>query len=145
MNLNSTMDRFRTVGISRFQFWLILQICKNAIEIINRWSAVDILFFKMKHKKCLLSWGWSQTLLLSLGGFTALFFILIIDKKDWQIKMMAVFFFFPHPSSHSQTLYIVHRPAREMELSFSSGKDSGGYPRDDSRGYPRDEVEWIIS
>ena len=29
--LYSTMYRFRTVGISRFQFWLILQIYKNAI------------------------------------------------------------------------------------------------------------------
>ena len=37
MYLNSTMDRFRTVqGISRFQFVLIMQICKDAIELTSR-------------------------------------------------------------------------------------------------------------
>ena len=28
---NSMMDRFRTVGLSLFQFWLILEICKDAL------------------------------------------------------------------------------------------------------------------
>ena len=36
MYLYSTMDRFRTVGISRVQFWLILQIRKDAIELTSR-------------------------------------------------------------------------------------------------------------
>ena len=30
-----SMDRSRTVGISRFQFLLILQICKDAIELAS--------------------------------------------------------------------------------------------------------------
>ena len=34
--LDSTMDCFQTVGISRFQFWLILQIRKDAIELTSR-------------------------------------------------------------------------------------------------------------
>ena len=34
--LNSTMDCFQTVGISRFQSWFILQIFKDAIELTSR-------------------------------------------------------------------------------------------------------------
>ena len=36
MYINSTMDRFRTVGISRFQILLILQIYKDAIDPTSR-------------------------------------------------------------------------------------------------------------
>ena len=39
--LNSTMVRFRILGISRFQFWLILQICKGAIELPPRQKVLE--------------------------------------------------------------------------------------------------------
>ena len=45
----STMDHFRTVGISRFQFRLILQICncKDVIELTSTFSRQDVrLYFK---------------------------------------------------------------------------------------------------
>ena len=47
MYLNSTIDCFRTVGISRFQFQLILQIRKNEIDLTSRqalfskWSKIS--------------------------------------------------------------------------------------------------------
>ena len=47
------MDRFRTVGISRFQFWLILQICKDAIDLTSRQEVCFRHFFKNEVKKVL--------------------------------------------------------------------------------------------
>ena len=52
MYLNSTMECFRTVGISLFQFWLILQICKDAIELTYRQEVrlrqKNVFFCKLK-------------------------------------------------------------------------------------------------
>ena len=39
------MNRFQTVGISRFQFLLILQICKDVIELTSRQPV------RLRHKK----------------------------------------------------------------------------------------------
>ena len=48
------MDRFQTVGISRFQFWLILQICKDAIELTSKQKVrLDKFFFQNELKKVL--------------------------------------------------------------------------------------------
>ena len=66
------MGRFRTVGISRFQFWLILQICKDAIELLDSLRSVsDKLFFQNEVKRCFIRWFWFQTILIILEGFTA--------------------------------------------------------------------------
>ena len=48
------MNRFQTVGISRFQFWLILQICKDAIELTSRQKVrFRRIFFQNEVKKML--------------------------------------------------------------------------------------------
>ena len=68
MYLNSTIDRSRTVGISRFQFYLILQICKDAIELTSR-QEVCLLrqtFFRNEIKECFINiiwWFWFQDFL----------------------------------------------------------------------------------
>ena len=45
-------------------------------QLLDGRSVLDKLFFKMKYEKCfqflILSWCWSQNLLIILGGFTAL-------------------------------------------------------------------------
>ena len=55
----STMDHFRTVGISRFQFWLILQICncKDVIELTFILYLKKTNFFQNKINKNMRQFG----------------------------------------------------------------------------------------
>ena len=56
----------------------IYWIYKDAIDLIyitSRWKVRfrQTFLFKMKYKKCFISWCWSHTLAIILGGLTALY------------------------------------------------------------------------
>ena len=64
-----------TTSIIRYIIYILI-FCRftGFTKITSRWKVRFRTFFKMIYKKCFISWCWSQTLSIILGGFTALLY-----------------------------------------------------------------------